>query len=96
MPFKDAIEKNEQQLEQYDQFYDLLTSTLPSVTITEFRSLPAFLKSFQRTVKGDIVEHDYGFVRETVGSFSDCSAVTLYELQKDFARMLIGGMQHGD
>lgn len=83
MPFKDAIETNERQLEQYDHFYDLLTSAIPSVAITEFRSLKAFLESFQRSVKGEIVEHDYGFVKEQIGWLSDCSAVTLYGLQND-------------
>ncbi|MFB9277515.1 DUF4062 domain-containing protein [Cohnella cellulosilytica] len=83
MPFKDAIETNERQLEQYDQFYDLLTNTLANVNFTEFRRLTAFLESFRRSIKGDIVEHDYGFVKEAVGSFSDCSAVTLYKLQED-------------
>ncbi|MFC4601180.1 DUF4062 domain-containing protein [Cohnella hongkongensis] len=89
MPFKDAIETNERQLEQYDQFYDLLTNTLANVNITGIRSLTAFLESFQRSIKGDIVEHDYGFVKETAGSFSDCSAVTLYRFQHD--RMVVVG-----
>ncbi|WP_158560830.1 DUF4062 domain-containing protein [Paenibacillus contaminans] len=89
MPFKDAIETNERQLEQYDHFYDILASVIPSINITGFRSLTAFLESFQRSVSGEVVEHDYGFVKEPVGSFSACSAVTLYEFQKD--RMVVLG-----
>ncbi len=97
MPFKDAIETNERQLEQYDQFYDLLTHTLTNVNMTEFRSLTAFLESFRRSIKGDIVEHDYGFVKEAVGSFGDCSAVTLYKLQDDrMATMGKTGAATGD
>jgi hypothetical protein len=89
MPFKDAIETNERQLDQYDHFYDILTSVIPSLEITGFRNLKALLKSFQRSVTGDVVEHDYGYVKEPVGSFVDCSAVTLYELQED--RLVVRG-----
>lgn len=89
MPFKEAIETNERQLERYDQFYDLLISAIPNVSVTKFRNLNAFLESFQSSIKGDIVEHDYGFVKEVVGPFKDCSAVTLYKVQND--RMVVVG-----
>ncbi|GIP34316.1 DUF4062 domain-containing protein [Paenibacillus sp. J2TS4] len=87
MPFKDAIETNERQLDQHEHFYDILTNVIPIVNIAGFRSLKAFLETFQRSVTGDVVEYDYGFVKEPVGSFGDCSAVTLYEFQND--RMVV-------
>ncbi|CAG7646504.1 hypothetical protein PAESOLCIP111_05177 [Paenibacillus solanacearum] len=83
MPFKDAIETNERQLDLYDNFYEMLSNAIPSVNIAGFRNLKAFLESFQRSVTGDVVENDFGFVKEPAGSFGDCSAVTLYEFQKD-------------
>ena len=83
MPFKDAIETNERQLDLYDNFYEILSNAIPNVNIAGFRNLKAFLESFQRSVTGDVVEHDFGFVKEPAGSFGDCSAVTLYEFQED-------------
>ncbi|QHW30558.1 DUF4062 domain-containing protein [Paenibacillus rhizovicinus] len=88
MPFKAAIETNERQLDQYDHFYDILSKAIVNVNMTGFRDLKAFLESFQRSVTGEVVEHDYGFVKEPVGAFRNCSAVTLYEFEDDRMVML--------
>ncbi|TDQ36380.1 DUF4062 domain-containing protein [Aureibacillus halotolerans] len=87
MPFKDAIETNEAQLEKYDLFFDTLTSIIPTINIKGFHNLEVFLESLQHSVHGDNVEQDYGFVQEVIGSFNTCSAVTLYKFQKD--RMVV-------
>lgn len=89
MPFKDTIETNEKQLELYDQFYDTLSRAIPCMSIAEIHNVQSLLESFKVSVAGNVVEHDYGFVKEPVGSYDNCSAVTLYKFQDD--RMMLLG-----
>ncbi|CAM4390429.1 DUF4062 domain-containing protein [Paenibacillus alkaliterrae] len=83
LPAKETLEANEEQLDRYDKFHDIFTAVIPHVKISGFHDLKILLEIFQKGLTAGTVIHDYGYTQETIGTFSDCNAVTLYEFQND-------------
>ena len=84
LPLEESIQLSGTRLEQLDDAFDLINGLMPHLQICGFHNAKQFLSQMMERACGGMIEHGYGkYMTECVGSYGDCSAVTLYVKQED-------------
>lgn len=80
LPLEDSIEQTASRLDQLDDAYVVVTELIPYLQISGIQNKEQFLRSIMLKMSGGLIEKKYGpYMTEVIGSYGDCSAVTLYE-----------------
>jgi len=84
LPLEESIQLSGNRLEQLDEAFDLIVGLMPQMQINSFHNAEKFLSLIMDQACGGMIEHGYGkYMTESVGSYGDCSAITLYVCQED-------------